>query len=101
MADTLASWDQDAHIETAVLLTSELVTNAIVHARSEVTLIASLNAGVPRISVLDDSTTVPRPRLGGVELAAGGRGIPIVEAFAARWGTFPMGRGKLVWFELV
>ena len=33
-------------------------------------------------------------------LAESGRGVPLVTGFSDRWGSFPRGQGKVVWFEL-
>jgi anti-sigma regulatory factor (Ser/Thr protein kinase) len=88
---------------TASLLTSELVTNAIVHGRSGPTVEAELGSDrVLRVAVTDDSSAIlpdidpePHPNI------EGGRGLLIVSLLAARWGFRPApGGGKAVWFEL-
>ena len=86
-------------LETAVLLTSGLVTNAIVHARSPVILNLSYTDGSLRIGVTDDNEQLPTQQVGGDELA-GGRGLLAVKALAERWGATPKGRKRSVWFEL-
>jgi anti-sigma regulatory factor (Ser/Thr protein kinase) len=84
------------------LLVSELVTNAVIHAGSEVGLVVS-HAGAHatvRIEVRDSSA---RPvRMGSFEAeATSGRGVALVDALAARWGiVVDENCGKLVWFEL-
>ncbi|MFE5767467.1 ATP-binding protein [Streptomyces sp. NPDC056485] len=91
--------------ETALLLLSELMTNACRHARvpagREVWMRAAWEAGRLRVEVLDASRELPVPR----EAAPGdeaGRGLAIVAALAADWGAHPRGCGigKVVWFEL-
>ena len=90
----------DQVVETVELLTSELVTNAIIHARSAPQLLVSLAAGVVRIEVCDDDARPPTRRAPDVE-SASGRGIAIVAALATDWGVdqFP-DDGKKVWFEV-
>jgi anti-sigma regulatory factor (Ser/Thr protein kinase) len=87
--------------EVAILLTSELVTNAIVHVGGGVELRVNGDAGVVRITVRDSSPTPPKPRTSD-DRAVTGRGLGLVEQLAARWGTdlTTSPRGKEVWFEL-
>jgi anti-sigma regulatory factor (Ser/Thr protein kinase) len=99
VADTLVRWGRPGQTEAAVLLTSELVTNAIVHARTQVAVTVHLMDESLRVYVLDESTHQPSPRSDGDQLA-GGRGLKLVEALAASWGVSPEAQGKAVWFEL-
>lgn len=94
VASTLRDWGWTEHVATAVLLTSELVTNAIVHAQSDVGVTLR---GEPylRVEVSDEGVAPVRPDPRG-----GGRGLWLVEALAAVWGVRPEERGKTVWFEL-
>jgi anti-sigma regulatory factor (Ser/Thr protein kinase) len=86
-------------IDTACLLTSELVTNALVHAGSRVDLSVTVaNHGV-HVEVGDSSRVTAEPRSIGSEAVAG-RGLHIVEAMSSRWGSTVIGDGKRVWFEL-
>ena len=74
VSDTLRGWGCDDAIPDAQLLVSELVTNAVLHARSA-TLVTVERAGATvRISVDDDSPTRPRLRELGPE-AVTGRGL--------------------------
>jgi anti-sigma regulatory factor (Ser/Thr protein kinase) len=90
---------QPEMIDTACLLTSELVTNALVHAGSRVELAVSTFGGGIRVEVGDTSRATAQPRAIGAEAVAG-RGLHIVEAMSSRWGTNAGGAGKRVWFEL-
>ncbi|WP_227025263.1 ATP-binding protein [Streptomyces tsukubensis] len=92
--------------ETAVLLLSELMTNAVVHAKvsqgREVWARCALRAeGTLRVEVLDADETPPTPRHASAD-DEGGRGLALIEALAERWGSEPRepGIGKTVWFEL-
>jgi two-component sensor histidine kinase len=86
-------------VEDVVLLASELVTNALLHARSAPRVDVKANAHGVRCAVSDDSPVPPRRRHYAND-AATGRGIALVEALAARWGTERVGDGKCVWFEI-
>ncbi len=87
-------------IETAVLLTSEAVTNAVVHARSEVDLVVVADHPMARVEVYDADPSPPRPRVPD-PYATTGRGIHVVEALAEAWGVEQVpGDGKCVWFEV-
>ena len=85
----------------AVLLTDELVVNAIRYGTGSVRLTLSVAPRRIRVTVGDDTSAPPvqieadreRPR-------PSGRGLVLVEALATRWGVIPDGAGKRVWFEL-
>ncbi|WP_371499276.1 ATP-binding protein [Kitasatospora sp. NBC_00374] len=91
--------------ETALLLLSELVTNACRHARvpsgRRVGIRCILRDGTLRVEVSDPGDGVPRPRRAGPDDESG-RGLVLVAALATGWGTHPRpsGPGKTVWFEL-
>lgn len=95
----LSRWHCDEVIDTVKLLVSELVGNAIGHARSEVEVVVHLLPDRIRVDVVDDDPEGPRRRPAS-EDAIGGRGIAVVEAMAEAWGVSPRGPGKVVWFEL-
>jgi anti-sigma regulatory factor (Ser/Thr protein kinase) len=101
VSETLILWGDDPLVESAALLVSELVTNAVIHARSEVGLVVS-HAGAHatvRIEVRDSSGRAVR--MGSFETdTTSGRGVALVDALAARWGIVNESCGKLVWFEL-
>lgn len=79
---------------------SELVTNAVLHAQSDVTLGVQIVDGLLRVEVGDGSPYVPQLRADS-EVALGGRGVALVDACADRWGVTPRPpEGKTVWFEL-
>jgi anti-sigma regulatory factor (Ser/Thr protein kinase) len=97
----------DDHVERATLLVSELVTNAIVHAGSDIRIRVCARP-VTRVEVEDRSPWLPDPPppepvpAAVDELESGGLGLTIVERLASRWGAdrHPDGDGKVVWFEL-
>ena len=85
--------------EIAQLLVSELVTNALLHARTTITLVVQVIDSGVRVGVADGSHRGPRQRDYSDE-ATTGRGLTLVEALASSWGTEPSTGGKTIWFEL-
>ncbi len=86
--------------DTALLVVSELVTNALVHTDGPVRLDLTLLHRRLRVAVTDASPRTPvKPSDIGWE-ATGGRGILLVEAMSDTWGTVPVSGGKQVWCEL-
>jgi GAF domain-containing protein/anti-sigma regulatory factor (Ser/Thr protein kinase) len=85
--------------DVAVLLTSELVTNAVLHAATSARLTVAVGPDRVRVEVADSDGTLPQPRQADEE-AIGGRGLAMVALLAARWGADRTDRGKAVWFEL-
>lgn len=87
-------------VDVARVLVSELVTNAVVHARSSPRL--SVGAGVSgalHVEVGDDDSHRPVVQVED-EDALGGRGLRLLESLASRWGVRADPPGKVVWFEL-
>ncbi|MEE4542222.1 ATP-binding protein [Streptomyces sp. V4-01] len=88
--------------ETAVLLVSELVTNAVRHSRvrgRRIEIRCELREGALRVEVSDAGDGVPAVRAAGADDESG-RGLALVAALAADWGVLPRphGIGKTVWF---
>jgi anti-sigma regulatory factor (Ser/Thr protein kinase) len=90
---------EDETVEIAMLLTSELAGNAVLHGQGEMELTISISADTLRIEVRDGSSKLPRLRQPEL-YDASGRGLHIVDALSTRWGTEPDAETKVVWFEL-
>lgn len=87
-------------VDTVVLLVSEVVTNAVLHARSAISLVVQDTDGVVRVEVHDESPVPPRMHHYRASSATG-RGLRMVDRLARAWGTDPVARGgKVVWFEV-
>jgi hypothetical protein len=89
----------DSAIETAVLLASELVTNAVRAGCRHLGLRLAVHRAEVRVAIDDDAGGVPRPRLAGID-DVGGRGLTIVGALSRGWGVEPTAAGKSVWADI-
>jgi anti-sigma regulatory factor (Ser/Thr protein kinase) len=103
-------------LDVVELLTSELVTNAYLHAKGPVSLrLTALGEGRLRVGVWDSHPYIPAPfaRPPGDRVSpasvdgVGGRGLFLVQEFAESWGGWSLGdglldrgAGKLLWFEV-
>lgn len=86
-------------LQTVRLLTSELVTNALLHGAGNITLLASLHDHLLHVEVIDEGEGLDRtaPARRGPDYV-GGYGLRIVDSEASRWGVR---HGTThVWFEL-
>ena len=100
VTEALDGWGLDDVSEIVALLVSELVTNAIVHARSEVDVAVHLTADAARVEVSDRSPKVPVVR-DAEDQDESGRGLAIVQSLARTWGVRPGPEGgKTIWFEV-
>ena len=92
--------DTVADVDTASLLVTEIVTNAVLHALTPRTVRVSVAADVVRIEVRDGSIVPPRMHTFSAT-AATGRGLQMLERLAVRWGVrSEPPKGKVVWFEV-
>lgn len=100
VARTLEGWGWPELVETACLLTSELVTNAFVHGKGPITLSVEVDDHRNlRVEVHDDDATRAALRLAG-PAEANGRGLAIVASLSDAWGVRAEPVGKSVWFAL-
>lgn len=99
-ARVLRSWDETRETDAILLVVSELVTNAVSHTRGEVHLHLTLAGERVRVAVSDSSPRAPVKPASIDWEATGGRGILLVEAVCAAWGSVPVSGGKQVWGEI-
>ncbi|MFI2758890.1 ATP-binding protein [Streptomyces echinatus] len=90
---------RDRMIQTAELLVSELITNAIRHGSGPPLIRLTWNGRWLRIAVSDSSDRWPRKRA-TPNTEPGGFGMQLLERLARRWGVTPCHPGKTVWAEL-
>jgi anti-sigma regulatory factor (Ser/Thr protein kinase) len=110
--DTLRSWPlagrparRDTLIDDAVLLTSELVTNAVVHAGTSVHVTCKLSGGAVEVAVQDGQPAElipdrPQPAADVAERTSG-RGLQLPAQLASAWGVTYARAAKAVWFRIV
>ncbi|MFL5337438.1 MAG: ATP-binding protein, partial [Geminicoccaceae bacterium] len=100
VADVLTGAGAHELIDTATLLTSELVTNGIVHAHTELRVVVEATPHWARVEVIDGNPMLPARR-GYDAQAQTGRGLEMVELLAADFGMEPLiDDGKRVWFRV-
>ncbi|MGA4839822.1 SpoIIE family protein phosphatase [Streptomyces sp. G45] len=94
----LREWDLEALVDTAELLVSELVTNALRYGEGEIRLRLLLDRTLV-CEVWDTGLVQPRRRRAR-DTDEGGRGLQLVDLLSESWGSRRTPRGKTVWFEL-
>lgn len=99
-AQTMEGWgcDEDV-VDTVLLLLSEVVSNAILHARTELEVGLAVRSGVVRVEVVDGAAMPIHRRPSGPDDQSG-RGSSLIETLSEAWGTDRMTTGKRVWFEV-
>lgn len=101
VADQCREWGGGDVADDAMLVVSELVTNAVIHAGSHCELRAGLSDAALRLQVVDHGDGMPDPQTAGSK-DEHGRGLLLVSALCAAWGVEALpGGGKIVWAELL
>jgi anti-sigma regulatory factor (Ser/Thr protein kinase) len=100
VAECLGQWGLEDCADEVGLVVDELVTNAIVHARSPVTLAVAHRSDRIVVQVEDGSPVDPEPQLLTGQLDESGRGLRLVSTVAIEWGSTPLPTGKRVWAEI-
>ena len=99
--DALAAWELRHLEDTAVLLVSELVTNAVQHAVDTGAIGLELTISGSRLLLeVQDGDPTWRPMPGLAECDESGYGFVLVDSLAGRWGVRRVCAGKAVWAEL-
>ncbi|WP_251067473.1 ATP-binding protein [Streptomyces sp. ISL-36] len=96
----LGKWGGPGASDVAELLTSELVTNALIHTDHGAVVTATVVPDSLRVEVRDFVPGLPEPDVPFADDGTHGRGLVLVEALADSWGVEDHGVGKVVWFEL-
>jgi anti-sigma regulatory factor (Ser/Thr protein kinase) len=99
LQDVLSDWGVEALADVAALPTSELITNAVLHARTPLTVSLALHADVLHVEVADASPAPVAAFPHDLD-AATGRGLALVAALSERWGVHAQPPGKAVWFDV-
>ncbi|WNI19947.1 ATP-binding protein [Actinacidiphila sp. ITFR-21] len=102
VAAALSTWGLPQLAETSALVVSELVGNAVAHARHGRLILVTVTRVGPlrvRVAVVDRSHIRPAVRETG-PVDEGGRGLLLIASVSATWGTDPLPWGKRVWAEI-
>jgi anti-sigma regulatory factor (Ser/Thr protein kinase) len=95
--DSLTAWRYRGRHDDAVLIISELVTNALLHGVGVPVLRLAGTSWRLRVEVSDDSPELPAIREAGAD---GGWGLRLLDELSLGWGVVPRDNGKVVWCEL-
>jgi len=99
--EAIGDWDIPVDPSVAVLLTSELVTNALTHAAgAAISLVITCAYNQLHVDVHDSSPKLPMPVDGPVDAEAG-RGLMLVANLSSSWGYYRTPHGKAVYFTLM
>ena len=95
----LATQNLDGFGDVSELLTTELVTNVVLHARSPITVRLLTSGDRLRVEVDDASNKALVPQPADPERPSG-KGLLLVDKLASDWGVDTRADGKTVWFEI-
>ena len=98
--ETFAGWGVSRAVDDALIVVSELVTNAITHADSPCQVRLSIDQTSVRVEVFDEGVGTPDPQPSS-STSEHGRGLHLISAPTAAWGIQQIpDDGKIVWAEL-
>lgn len=99
VADRLGAWGVDQGVDEALLVVSELVSNAVVHARTAVGVRVLYDGVTVRLEVRDENSRLPALAPCPLD-ATSGRGLTLIGALSSNWGIEHFGDGKVIWAEI-
>ncbi|MCH9718632.1 MAG: ATP-binding protein [Actinomycetia bacterium] len=98
--NALTDWQLSSCLDDALLIASELVTNAATHGIGEVSLHLRVSGSLLRIEVHDEQVeALPETRAPG-DTEPGGRGLHLVAALSSNWGWEVGAHTKTIWAEI-
>ncbi|TCR26306.1 PAS domain S-box-containing protein [Streptomyces sp. BK205] len=99
LGKALSTWYCAGAADDALLLLSEILTNAVQHAQGPIGVHVCRTDTDLTVEISDRSPQLPQPRV-AAEDEESGRGLLLVRALADDWGVRPMDHGKTTWFSL-
>ncbi|WBB76812.1 ATP-binding protein [Micromonospora sp. WMMD1128] len=100
VTEACGRWNVPELAGPAALVLSELVGNVVRHAGTPMQVTLTLRRPYLRVAVMDGSPADARAAAGNDPSAEGGRGLMLVRELTQRWGSTPVGAGKVVWAML-
>jgi hypothetical protein len=97
VSDACRAWEMPHMLHAARLIVSELVTNAVEHAGTSMTVMVSRRGAGIHLAVSDGEPCLPHLLPPDDLLDGRGRGLRTVHEAATLWGAMPTPDGKLVW----
>lgn len=98
--DACRAWRLDHVRDAAELVITELVSNVVRHAGTEMEISLTASPGALRLAVRDGSPLLPSSGVSRGSMAETGRGMLVIRALATEWGVALTGDGKVVWAVL-
>jgi len=98
--DACRAWQLDHVRDAAQLVITELVSNVVRHAGTNMEISLTVEPGALCLAVRDGSPSLPSPSRPASTMAETGRGLAVIRALAVAWGATPSGDGKVVWAVL-
>lgn len=98
--EACGEWDLPDLVDDAELVVTELVNNVVVHVGGTVELMLTLRERYLHVAVHDRDHARPERALPDPDSGEGGRGLLLVDATAADWGSTDVADGKIVWADL-
>ncbi len=99
LRDRSCTVHHSALVDDALLLTSELVTNSVLHGGPPLVIAVECDGEQLQVRVRDGSPAVPAPQ-DAAQSDENGRGLALVAALSDEWGVDPDPEGKYVWFVI-
>ena len=96
----VTEWQLTSCLDDALLIASELVTNAATHGFGEVSLHLRVSGSLLRIEVHDEQVDALPETRAPDDTEPGGRGLHLVEALSSNWGLEVGARTKTIWAEI-
>ncbi|MEO3777712.1 ATP-binding protein [Micromonospora sp. B11E3] len=97
VTEACARWHLPELVVPTTVVLSELVGNVVRHAGTPMQVTLTLRRPYLQVAVADGSRRTVRPAAAPDVRAEGGRGLLLVRELARRWGSAPVGDGKVVW----